>query len=105
MIAYYTTIMSFDDVLGGREWRTLPFVVKPPTRLVKGVEAEIDINPMLPNKAKSKEVMDAKIKEFIDLLNDCEFARYAPADDAKEMDNVYSRTMALITEMEQMIKK
>ena len=56
-------------------------------------------------RLQSKEVTDAKIKEFIDLLNDCEFARYAPADDAKEMDNVYSRTMALITEMEQMIKK
>ena len=55
-------------------------------------------------RLQSKEVTDAKIKEFIDLLNDCEFARYAPADDAKEMDNVYSRTMALITEMEQMIK-
>lgn len=57
------------------------------------------------SRLRDRNVTDEKIAEFIELLNDCEFARYAPAEDVKEMDKVYEKTMTLITELEQMIKK
>lgn len=56
-------------------------------------------------KLAARKVPEGKISQFIDLLNDCEFARYAPADDDKAMDKFYEKTAKLITELEQTIKK
>ena len=44
-------------------------------------------------------------KEFIDTLNECEFARYAPGDESKAMDNVYQASVNVISKMENSIKK
>lgn len=44
------------------------------------------------------------IKEFIDVLNQCEFARYAPGDANAEMNNVYSSVVEVISKMENSIK-
>lgn len=44
------------------------------------------------------------IKVFIGLLNDCEFARYAPGDQERAMDNTYSSAISIISQMENSIK-
>lgn len=49
-------------------------------------------------------VDDALIKEFLDALNDCEFARFAPGDDNQAMDKVYSASLEVISKMENSIK-
>lgn len=49
-------------------------------------------------------VEDALIKEFLTVLNDCEFARFAPGDDNQAMDKIYSASLAVISKMENSIK-
>ena len=49
-------------------------------------------------------VNDALIKEFLDALNNCEFARLAPGDDNQAMDKVYSASLEVISKMENSIK-
>ena len=44
------------------------------------------------------------IKEFIETLNECEFARYAPGDQSEAMDKVYSSAIEVISKMENSIK-
>ncbi len=44
------------------------------------------------------------IKEFLDALNDCEFARFAPGDENQAMDKVYSSSIEVISKMENSIK-
>ena len=44
------------------------------------------------------------IKEFIEALNQCEFARYAPGDESAAMDNVYKSTVDVMSKMENTIK-
>ena len=48
-------------------------------------------------------VNDALIKEFLDALNNCEFARFAPGDDDQAMDKVYSASLEVISKMENSI--
>ncbi len=45
------------------------------------------------------------IKEFMDILNTCEFARYAPSQGSHEMDKLYDSTVSAIDKMESTIKK
>jgi len=45
------------------------------------------------------------IKEFMDILNTCEFARYAPGRGSQEMDKLYDSTVNAIDKMENTIKK
>ncbi len=42
---------------------------------------------------------------FIEILNTCEFARYAPAESNAEMDRIYNDTMKAIEEMENRLRK
>ena len=49
-------------------------------------------------------VSDELIKEFINTLNQCEFARYAPGNEDEAMDKVYSSTVDVISKMENTIK-
>ena len=44
------------------------------------------------------------IKDFIDTLNECEFARYAPGNQNEAMDKVYSSAVEVISKMENSIK-
>jgi len=44
-------------------------------------------------------------EEFINVLDTCEFARYAPAESEDAMDKVYSQTADAISQMENIIKK
>lgn len=50
-------------------------------------------------------VSDELINEFIEILNTCEFARYAPAQSSDAMDNLYQLTVDAIGKMENTIKK
>lgn len=50
-------------------------------------------------------VAEELITDFMDILNICEFARYAPVDDNNSMDKIYRRTTAAIGGMENTIKK
>ena len=45
-------------------------------------------------------VDDTQIKEFIDALYNCEFARFAPGDDNQALDKVYSASLDIISKME-----
>ncbi len=50
-------------------------------------------------------VSESLIKEFIDILNTCEFARYAPAQTSDAMDKLYTQTVEAISKMENTIKR
>lgn len=50
-------------------------------------------------------VKEELIKEFLDILNTCEFARYAPSQASDAMDQLYALTAEAIGKMENTIKK
>ena len=50
-------------------------------------------------------VDSALIEEFMNILNTCEFARYAPAQVSETMDKLYEQTVDAIGKMENTIKK
>ena len=49
---------------------------------------------------QSRHVPDEYIQQFMKVLNDCEFARYAPGDVNENMENVYNSAMDAISKME-----
>lgn len=49
-------------------------------------------------------VQEALIAEFIGVLNECEYARYAPSNENEAMDKVYSASVEVISKMENSIK-
>ena len=53
----------------------------------------------------AKGVDGALVDELHNLLNDCEFARYAPGDASAAMDKTYTKSMDIISKMENSIKK
>lgn len=59
-----------------------------------------DIEEKLRNHGVNEEL----IKEFLNALNDCEFARFAPGDENQAMDKVYSSSIEVISKMENSIK-
>ena len=52
----------------------------------------------------NKNVGEDIVNEFIDLLNNCEFARFAPGDPSKKMDELYQKGIDLITKAEKLLK-
>jgi len=55
-------------------------------------------------KLRNHGVSEELIKEFLNALNDCEFARFAPGDENQAMDKVYSSSIEVISKMENSIK-
>ena len=53
---------------------------------------------------KRRKVADEPVKQVIALLDDCEFARYAPGDDTGRMDRIYEQAAAVISQIENTIK-
>ena len=51
------------------------------------------------------QVADELIKEFINNLNECEFARYAPGNQDEKMDKIYRSAIDVISKMENSIKR
>jgi len=50
-------------------------------------------------------VDEVLINQFMNILNDCEFARYAPVQSSDAMDNLYEQTLEAIGKMENIIKR
>lgn len=63
------------------------------------------------NKDNIKERLEARqvaselSDTFIEVLNDCEFARFAPGDPDATMDKIYDEAVRIISELENAIKK
>ena len=57
------------------------------------------------NELKKYGVGDELIKEFMDILDTCEFARYAPSQSSDDMDKLFDKTEDAIGKMENTIKK
>ena len=55
-------------------------------------------------KLRNHGVSEELIKDFLNALNDCEFARFAPGDESQAMDKVYSSSIEVISKMENSIK-
>lgn len=55
-------------------------------------------------KLRNHGVNEELIKGFLNTLNDCEFARFAPGDENQAMDKVYSSSIEVISKMENSIK-
>ena len=53
---------------------------------------------------KRRNVPEEPVKQVIGLLDDCEFARFAPGDDTGRMDRLYEQAAAVISQIENMIK-
>lgn len=49
-------------------------------------------------------VQEDLIKEFLYVLDQCEYARYAPGDPNAAMDNIYSSAIQVVSKMENIIK-
>jgi hypothetical protein len=59
-----------------------------------------NINELLLRKGVSEELQ----KEFIQILDTCEYARYAPGSDSnQEMDKVYVQSIEVITKLDKAI--
>lgn len=58
------------------------------------------VNERLQEKGVNKEI----IQDFIDTLNNCEFARFAPGDQGTMMENIYKQGIKVISEIEDQLK-
>lgn len=54
---------------------------------------------------RQRQVDDSLIEKLVDILNTCEFARYAPNSGQQEMGNLFEDTIQLISNLEENIKK
>jgi hypothetical protein len=52
----------------------------------------------------AKNVNETLIKQFIDTLNNCEFARFAPGNKSQKMDEIYNQAIDVITKTEQELR-
>jgi len=53
---------------------------------------------------KSRQVDETHIKQLMEILNTCEFARYAPNSGQQEMGNLFDETVRVISDLEEKIK-
>ncbi|MBE0655101.1 MAG: protein BatD, partial [Bacteroidales bacterium] len=51
-----------------------------------------------------KDVKEEIIKQFIETLNNCEFARFAPGERHGAMESIYNEAVNIITLMEKELK-
>ena len=51
-----------------------------------------------------KDVKEETIKQFIDTLNNCEFARFAPGDSTSTMENIYNEAVSIVSKIESELK-
>lgn len=65
--------------------------------------SELSVNTVS-DKLSSKGVILDVVNEFIDTLNNCEFARFAPGDKDSMMEKVYQQGIAIISKIEDQLK-
>lgn len=51
------------------------------------------------------QVSEETIKDYMDILNTCEFARYAPSESETAMDDLYNQTAEVIGKLEEQVRK
>ena len=56
-------------------------------------------------KLLSRGANDDTTQKFLDVLSECEFARYAPGDPATNMDHLFTNATEVIDQLEEMIQK
>lgn len=56
------------------------------------------------NRLRQKRVEENTIDEFVNTLNDCEFARFAPGSATEKMNELYSKALIIITKTEREIR-
>jgi len=57
------------------------------------------------SELNKKEIDQSLIEQLIDILNSCEFARYAPQSGQQEMGDLYSDAIKIIEQLEDCIKQ
>jgi len=57
------------------------------------------------DKLKERGVSDDNVTLFLEAINDCEYARYAPGDSTGNMEKVFSKAMDAITNVDNQIGK
>jgi hypothetical protein len=78
-------------------WTYLSDKLAIPVALLNKEKVELELT--------QKGVNPALISKFTDILNTCEFARYAPNSGQQEMGNLYNETLECISNLESFIKK
>lgn len=78
-------------------WTYLSDKLAIPAALLNKEKVELELS--------QKGVNPALISKFTDILNTCEFARYAPNSGQQEMGNLYNETLECISNLESFIKK
>lgn len=56
------------------------------------------------DKLMDRQVKEKSIKQFIDTLNNCDFARFAPGDPQSTMDIIYNEALEIISKIEGELK-
>lgn len=56
-------------------------------------------------KLLAKGAEEAAVRQLVDTMNDCEFARYAPGDPSQAMDKIFASATEVIDKMESSIKR
>lgn len=64
-----------------------------------GMKAEELTRENVTEKLTSKGVSDDVIKDLIEALDDCEFARYAPGDTTGSMQNTYDKALSILNKV------
>jgi len=55
-------------------------------------------------RLSDKRISDESIRQFTDVLTNCEFARFAPGDKSEKMQGIYNGAMEVISKIEQELK-
>ena len=55
-------------------------------------------------KLEKKNVNKERIKEFTDVLDNCEYARFAPGDKSRKMKEIYDSALQVISKIEHELK-
>jgi hypothetical protein len=56
------------------------------------------------DRLKKRNVSEETVNEFIAVLNDCEFARFAPGDSSRIMNEIYEKAIEVISKIERELK-
>jgi len=85
----------YDEVLRALWGYTSDKLSIPVSRLSKdNIESEL----------KNRGAADDLTQDFLKVLDQCEYARYAPGDPLEAMDKVYTSAVEVISKMEDIIK-
>ena len=56
------------------------------------------------NRLSNKQLNEDTTNEFIEVLNNCEYARFAPGDSSEKMNEIYEQAIQIISKIERELK-